>query len=268
MSKLIEKQKFEVTLEKRLHAEREKVFAEREKLEEKRMKQSQLEQQQLPTLRSQQYMPQQHYQMLPPPSTPAGATATMSSSTAGVLPPGSPYNVSGHMSPVGIPPVINHHYHGPDGGISTTFGQSRTAPRRPEIINEIDSELESIREQHRIRFSREVEERNRLEKQLKHEAAEREKLERKLQLERTQDRATLERKLEQERTLHLQQLEQDRALHAASLVQTQNELNSVRAMMDPIQSAGMAGILRVKDAVMQFADLVKSIGTGQRTRPF
>ena len=89
-----------------------------------------------------------------------------------------------------------------------------------------------------------------------------------LQLERTQERATLERKLEQERTLHLQQLEQDRALHAASLVQTQNELNSVRAMMDHIQSDGMAGILRVKDAVMQFDDLVKSIGTGQRTRPF
>ena len=58
------------------------------------------------------------------------------------------------------------------------------------------------------------------------------------------------------------------ALHAASLVQTQNELNSVRAMMDHIQSDGMAGILRVKDAVMQFDDLVKSIGTGQRTRPF
>ena len=51
-------------------------------------------------------------------------------------------------------------------------------------------------------------------------------------------------------------------------MQTQNELNSVRAMMDHIQSDGMAGILRVKDAVMQFDDLVKSIGTGQRTRPF
>ena len=128
--------------------------------------------------------------------------------------------------------------------------------------------MESIREQHRIRFSREAEERSRLERQLKHEAAEREKLERKLEYERAQERATLERKLENERNLHMQQLEKDRALHAASLVKTQNELNSVRAMMDHIQSDGLAGILRVKDAVMQFDDLVKSIGNGQRTRPF
>ena len=103
---------------------------------------------------------------------------------------------------------------------------------------------------------------------MQHEALEREKLEKKLQLERSQERASLERKLEQERNLHLAQLEQDRALHAASLMQTQNELNSVRAMMDHIQSDGMAGILRVKDAVMQFDDLVKSIGTGRRTDPF
>ena len=78
-------------------------------------------------------------------------------------------------------------------------------------------------------------------------------------MERAQEKSSLENKLEKERMLHLQQLATDRSMHEKSLKQTQEQLDSVRAMMDRIQTDGMASFAKVKEAVLNFDDLVKSV---------
>ena len=127
------------------------------------------------------------------------------------------------------------------------------------VIDDIDSEIQELRSRERERAAHETKERERLEKQLQHEAEERKKLENRLEIERAQEKSSLENRLEKERSLHLQQLKSDRAIHEQSLQQTQHQLDSVRAMMDRIQTDGMASFAKVKEAVLSFDDMVKSV---------
>jgi hypothetical protein len=271
----IERQKFEVTMSSRLQEERERVINEHAM---KPVRQPTVEE-----VGATNSLFGGGYQGLQnnPVQTPRGAALEPGQINAGVSSPGGTrMHPSLSSARISRPPpraTDEANWKSIDDAINLAhIGTMDTSYQRSQVMHDryrsssgphvgspqltaIDKEIIELKAKNQERLMKENYERERLEQQLKHEAEEREKLEHRLEQERLMEKTNLEERLEMERKLHVQQLQLDRQAMKHTLDSQRHQLDEVRNMMDHIQADGMNGLLKVKDAVMQFDDLVHRV---------